>query len=58
MMKDKLYPGESMKHNSEVPASELTKKNMFKKMNYTHFSANVVKVRRKGASLVHDPKVN
>ena len=30
-----LMPGTTMKLNSELPASELTKKNMFKKLNYS-----------------------
>lgn len=37
-----------MRMNSEIPASELTRKKMFKKMNFMQYDPNIVNIRRKG----------
>ena len=43
-----------MQHNSELLASDLTKKNMFKKLNYTQFNPNTLTVRKLGRKIAVD----
>ena len=42
----KLIPGYEVLKNSELPATALTLKNHFKKLNFTHFTPNTIKIRR------------
>jgi len=42
----KLMAGYEMKKNVDLPASELTLKNQFKKLNFTHFTPNTIKIRQ------------
>ena len=44
----RLLPGVTINNNSQVPASELTRKNMFKKMNFSMYDPNTVNIRQKG----------
>ena len=43
---NKLLPGYEIMKNSELPATALTLKNQFKKLNFTHFTPNTIKIRR------------
>lgn len=43
----KVPPGFKFKKNSEVDAKDRTFKNMYQKVNYSQFSPNTIKVRRK-----------
>ena len=42
----KLMAGYEMKKNADLPASELTLKNQFKKLNFTHYTPNTIKIRQ------------
>ena len=42
----KLLPGYEMVKNSDLPACKLTLKNQFKKLNFTHFTPNTIKIRQ------------
>ena len=37
-----------MNINYEIPVSNLTTKNKFKKLNFTQFTPDIIKIRRKG----------
>ena len=41
----KLLHGYEMVKNSDLPACKLTLKNQFKKLNFTHFTPNTIKIR-------------
>ena len=41
----KIVPGTKIRMNSDVPASALTLKNQFKKLNYSQFTPNTIKIR-------------
>ena len=40
--------------NKYIPATEMTKKNMLKKLNYSTFSPNTINVRKKGGIKVEN----
>lgn len=50
----KLLPGTTVSTNADLPASSLTLKNQFKKLNYTHFTPNTIKIRQAGGRTKRD----